>query len=370
MTKARVTTVLLLLVLAAAARSVAGQPTEARPLYRLALPFRTWALDLDLTAFNLPEGAPATNSGKGRKERPVRPVETLSEDGESYQLFAFHKSPEESNVSSHLGIMVRMMPARADIGAGAEALRDFQLKKLDRDPLRVNSRKTSEYKQIPLARYSIQLSNDFANNLGGPSVIPTFKMRTIVAYFVKDGVWVTVGLMDLDITERDEKFFYTLLDSIKFADTSAPSTSFDYYHKGRLLFLLKDYGRATPVLASALDLERRERKLDPASWRDMISILIDSYASSGDFARAKEIMDYAATSDPTNPRFQMALARYNAGFGDLDQVIEHLEKAFQLNAASGQNGLLLDPMRDRAFERYWKDEKFRKAVKAMLKNQG
>ena len=366
MTKARVITVLVLLL--AAAQSVVPRQTGAPPLHRLSLPGQNWALDLDLSAFDLPEGAAASasNPGKGFKPRNVRPVESLSGDGTEYMLAAFHRFEEKKSPSS-VGIMIRMTYAPAAVVSNAEALRSFKLKDANRAPMRVTSTKTWEYKQIPVARYSVDFSFDPAHNMGGPSVIPVSKVRTLEAYFVKGNVWITVGLLAPDLGEREEKFFNALLDSVKFVDTSAPSTGFDYYHKGRLLYLLKDYGRATGVLATALEMERRERRLDLASWRDMISLLIDSYGGAGDIALVKETLDYAAASDPANPRFQMALARYNAGLGDLDKIIEHLEKAFRLNATSGHAVTLSDPLRDRAFERFWKDERFRKTVKTLMK---
>lgn len=366
MTKARVTTFLALLLLAAAPRAAARQ-ADARPLYRLALPEKSWALDLDLSAFNLPEGVAAAKFDGGSMALPASPVESLSEDGKDYQLAAFGRL-EEKKPSSSVGVLIRMTPARAGAGNDAEAFRAFRLKNLDgREPVKVAGTKTWEYKQIPIARFTSQLSFPLGFGLGGTYTPAGPKMRTMEAYFVRDGVWITVGLMGIDLGEREEKLFYALLDSVKFADTSAPSTSFDYYHKGRLLFLRKDYRRAAEALAAALDLERRGRRLDTATWRALVGMLIDAYGGSAEFARAKEVMDYAAASDPANPLFQLVLARYSAALGDLDKTVEHLEKAFRLHAASGQSGPPFDPMSDRAFERFWKDERFRKAVKAIRK---
>ena len=161
--------------------------------------------------------------------------------------------------------------------------------------------------------------------------------------------------------------FNSLLDSLKFADTSAPSSSFDFYHRGRLLYLQKDYRGAAAALAAALELERKQRRLDLATWRSLVGDLADAYALTGDLARAKEVLDYAVESEPSNPFFHLALARYYGKVGDLDNAIAQLEKAAPFPKEVGLLQPRYDPERDPAFEKFRKDERFRKALKALRK---
>jgi tetratricopeptide (TPR) repeat protein len=191
--------------------------------------------------------------------------------------------------------------------------------------------------------------------------------RAMQAFLARDDVWVSVVVSGQEAGAREEALLHTLLDSLKFTDTSSPTNSFDFYHKGRLLYLRKDYRRAAEALSAGLDLERRERRLDKASWRNLVINLVDSYAASRELARAKAVLDFGVAEDPTNPVFHMALARYHAMQNDLDNAIASLEKAYLNRDRRALAAMPLDPLRDPAFERFRKDERFRKAVKTLKK---
>jgi tetratricopeptide (TPR) repeat protein len=359
-------TIGLVLMTLAAALSAAGRQTGARPPYRLSLPGESWALDLDLSAFNVPA------AGNGLTDmRPAKsiffwvnnPVESVSDDGRAYQLSAFRQSEQKGRANlTHLWI--KLGPARGQ-GSAAD-LREYVLKNLSkRSQLKGGGAKTSEYNGIPVASYKQKYTLDSGNPLSGPIPVVNYGPPTLEAYFVKDDTWITVTLSARDFKEPEEKLFYALLDSVKFTDTSAPSTSFDYYHKGRVLYLAGDYGKAAEALTMALSLEQKQRRLDTDSWRRLVSNLVDSYGGSNDMARAKELLDYAVASDPTYPVFQLALARYYAWAGDLDKSLAYLEQAYRNRENAPTR--LPDPSYDPAFERFKKDDRFRKAVKAYKK---
>jgi tetratricopeptide (TPR) repeat protein len=364
--KLRATLGLVLLTLALA-QGAAARQAEARPLYRLWLPGERWALDLDLSAFNLPAGNTSAADAQKRPLLFAGSTEHFSEDGNGLWLSSFGKPGGKSD-SAPVFLLVKFTRALAP-GTAAD-FRDYVLdnlsKKVSGNVRLKDSAKTSEYKGIPVARYAFVSETSVLSNFYlGPNTI-TSSWRTLEAYQVRDGYWITVTLRARELKEREEALFNSLLDSLRVTDVSAPSTSFDYYHKGRVHFLTKDYERAVDALAVALTLEHKQRRLDQASWRDLVCNLIDSLARSGDVTRAKEAMDYAVAQDPNYPRFQLALARYYASVGDLDNTIAYLERAFRKDAA-GEWPLLPDPKDDPAFERFRKDERFRKAVKGLKK---
>ncbi|HEX6184015.1 MAG TPA: hypothetical protein VFZ44_09070 [Pyrinomonadaceae bacterium] len=358
MLKARVTTVLLLLVLAAAQTAAARQADAPRP-YRLSLPEKDWALDV-----TIPPDAARPAGAKPPKRHPylvpTRP-EYLSDDGREY-LLMLSRTLDPKRTSSSGMLLIRLRPAET-AGTAAE-LRAHALKTLSRNGLVGDGVKTWEHAGIPVAVYKPEL------RLGGPlgsEALSPAGARVAEAYFVRDDVLATLTLTTREFGEREEKFFRTVLDSVKFADTSAPSSSFDFYHKGHALYLRKDYRRASEALAAALELEKRQRRLDAATWRELVTNLVNSYAASRDYGRVKETLDFAVAEDPASPSFHVALARYHAMLGDMDNTIAHIEKAF-LNRENDPDGEPLpDPARDPAFEKFREDERFRKALKELKK---
>lgn len=361
MSKARVTTSVLALLLAAAQTAAARQAGAGTP-HRLALPDRGWAFDITLP----PAGSPADQRGAGRDAPSVvgDRLESLSEDGREYRLSLFLDFGKSRRISDFRTLTVTLSPAKT--AGGAEAFRDYVLKSKFKEG-HLDGVKTAEYGQIPVARYRVVLEPPPWPYPDTPVELFSGASRAAQAFIVKDDVWLSVILSGPEYAERDEKLFHSLLDSLRPADTTAPATSFDLYHKGRVLYLSKDYRRASEALAAALELERRERRLDRAAWRALVINLVDAYAAAREIARAKEILDFGIAEDPANPAFHLALAHYHAMHDDLDGVIASLEKAY-LNRERGPRAAPPpDPGINPAFERYWKNERFRKAVKAMKK---
>ena len=371
MLKARVTTVLVLLMLLLAAPAAARRQDTARAHYRLGLPDKDWALDLTFP----PRGAWPWGEGPACAGSPgdvfclaASPIETLSDDGREYTLTILPDFGTRKR--DFFFLKVALSPAKA--AGEAVEVRTQGLKLLSKRE-RVRGLKTWERGQAAAASYRLEFELPTMGALPGNAVIPSFAptigndLRTAQAVLVKDGVWISVGLITRSLGEREVDFFNSLLDSLKFTDTSAPSTSFDFYHKGRILYLSRNYRRASEALAAALELEKRERRLDRASWRGLVINLVDAHAAARDYERAKEILDFGIAEDPTNPAFYLALAHYHALRDDLDGVIASLEKVY-LNREKGPRAAAPpDPEINPAFERYRKNERFRKAVKAMKK---
>ena len=94
--------------------------------------------------------------------------------------------------------------------------------------------------------------------------------------------------------------------------------------------------------------------------------LADAYGAVNRSEEFKQVLDYAVTRFPSYYVFKWGLARYYANHSDLDQTLSALEKAFAEHPKSPRMPGLVS-LRDPAFARYKKDERFLKAVKEMQK---
>lgn len=318
----------VLVVVLAFSDLVASQQLIDQRTYRLSLPAKIWSLDVSAPNFDVSHEVVKANT---------------------YLFFAYRSSVKGS--SNHAGsLIIHMEPAMT--AGDAVAFRDFDKKRLSKIAS-VGSTKAAERNSIPMLRYSRSST------------------RTIAGYFVKDDTWIKVEVGFGDINKNDEDFFDLLVDSIKFVDNSTPVSSFDYYHTGRTFYLQNEYEKAIEPFAVALTLERRNPSLEKGTLRQLITELSDAYGALRRLSEFKRVLDYGLEKFPSYYVFHWALARYHASLGDLDKTLAALEQAFANNPKTQPSPMLTqtppDPFSDPIFQRFRKDEKFRKAVKEMQK---
>jgi tetratricopeptide (TPR) repeat protein len=313
------------------------------------LPDSNWGLDISLAGFKVVE-------------------EEISADGRNYGLNATLEQRPDGHLDdfSRFGIRIVPSPSHGD----SKDARDFAIIKLKESKgakgLVLSGKvKTFEYNGIPISRYGSTV--DLAENL--PLRMP---QQSMAAYFVKNDVQIVIDFSSSSIDNYEVNLFNSVLDSVQFVDTHAtPTNSFDFYQRGRALFLQKKYAMATEAYSAALKLEQKERTLPVTVWRRLLEELTDAYSISGNIARSIEILEYGISKDPAYPWFHLGLAHWYASRGDLDNTIESLERAFKCKEnnkdSSGRVIPLPDPTFDENFERFKKVDKFRKAVKAMKK---
>jgi len=251
---------------------------------------------------------------------------------------------------------------------GAAEFRDYAKKDLDKkNYVNRSSFKTWENGEIPVARFTLLHPFDGGNFYTGP--IPRLESgpRTLEAYFVKDNTWITLTFSASPFDKAEENLFASLIESVAFVDTSSPATSYDYYQKGRVLFLNKEYFAASQALETAFTMERRQRQLELPFWRDMIGKLADAYGMLVKREKVKEVVEYGVSNDPANTTLLMGLARLYASEGDVDNTLASLEKLAILFRNGEPRRPFPDLSYDRAFANLMKDEKFRKGLKAIKK---
>lgn len=149
---------------------------------------------------------------------------------------------------------------------------------------------------------------------------------------------------------------------------SAQKTSLQYVADGSAAYIRGDYQAAIPPYQKALDLEKKERKLDKKFWIVLVDNLGMSYGITGDIKASQEVFEYGIKEEPTYPLFYYNMACGYGELGDEDNAIKFLEPAFKYRKNMMQGEQFPDPMTDDSFRKFVKDEKFKKAVSEMNKN--
>ena len=147
--------------------------------------------------------------------------------------------------------------------------------------------------------------------------------------------------------------------------SAAQKTSLQYVAEGSKYYLDRDYKRAIPPYQKALDLEKKERKLDKNIWIVLVDNLAMSYGISGDIKNSQSVLEYGISKEPTYPLFYYNMA---CGYGELndeDNAIKWLRPAFKHKANMIAGERLPDPMTDSSFEKFRDSEKFKKAIAEM-----
>ena len=323
-------------------------PTHAQAIRQLSLPTKNWFMEISLVGFEI------TNEEIGR-------------DGQSYRMSATVQEPT-GRINTFCRLDVRMDPSQAS--GDAAQMREFLLNSIlpknhQTGGMTSGRIKTFDYSGVPASRYD-------STNLLNPKIPLKIPYENTEAYWVKDDVWILVRLVTVPECDDAVKRFPSLIGSVKLVDISdKPTTSLNYYQRGRALFLQKQYSKAIEPLALALKLEQRQRNLAVATWRGLIQDLTSCYATTLDSESARATLAYGIEKDPSFPMFHLGLARLYSAMGDLDNTIASLQRAY-LNKTNYTDSWdhvrkLPDPLFDDAFLKFRNNENFRKAVKEMKK---
>jgi len=355
--------VLLSICLAiACVAAVQGQGEIVPRVCRLALLDQKLAFDITLPSFG---DDPFDRKVQDGPPLAFRVALEDPRDSEGYLLLAVETIPKGKE-KPNAWLTIRLHPIA---NPTAEDFRTSHLKSLTkRDVLKTSSVRTWDYNHIPLARYSLLHRYDDGTSFTGPTPRVDSSDRHLSAYFASGGVSALVTMVISDFDADQEKLFYSMLDSAKFVDTSNPTSSFDYYHKGQLLYRHTKYAQAVEPLAGAVILEKRERKLQLREWRDLIYLMANCLARTGRTSVAFEVLQYGIGVDPSNWSFHAELARIYARDNDLEKTLAEMEKTFSLAKAANINRIWLPyPSAEPAFKELMKNTSFREAVKKMEK---
>jgi tetratricopeptide (TPR) repeat protein len=311
----------LILVLATATAVLSQENPQG--LFKLALPGRNWALELDIRGFQI----------RGHEVRP---------DGEGRKILA-----ENPNTGVIMSIFIEKAPKKGD----TKECRDYwwnQTKKSS--PLKAEDIKMSERNQLALVEYMVKKYQSQQVN-----------QKNYHAYLAKDDVWVDMHLSKVNFQPSEEKLFYSVLNTVRINEDYS-LTSLDYAQFGSGFYLQNNYKQAIEYYRRAFELEKNERTLPINIWRVVLDNLGMSYGLSGDFANAKAVFEYGISQDPDYPMFYYNLACTYAEMSNLEEAIANLRIAFKHKDDMITGERMPNPETDSSFKRFLKNERFRQLL--------
>lgn len=347
-----------------------AQQTDASETQRLFVPWSSHALDLELKGlmsnlWDYSEEAQKDAAGGVNAGRPLR----------EFVGILIPPKGGDRNVGF---LRIRLEPARE--GIAAAALRDGAAAHYAKaDYVSKASIKPYEHGQSSLLKFKFNgrppQDGTYLSYLGGysafPVPLPSLPMANPVfeAYVVRGGTAVTFRYAGMKLNEKDELFFQSLLDTVRFVDAARPSSSYDHYALGGEFYKRKQHAEAVAALEKALALEQKQRALTQPQWRQLVMTLANALGATDDVPRAREVLDYGVANEPAYPYFHHGLSRLYSHLGDLDRVLASLEKAYQYapKKNSFPSWAIPDPMLDEAFHKYRGEPRFRDTVKALKK---
>jgi tetratricopeptide (TPR) repeat protein len=337
--------------------------------YRLAVAEKKWALELTLPTIEITRSNFRLPKQSFPKSSFVSPIESFAENGDAL-LMTWQASREA--IDRH-DFTIRVLPAPHSM-APAD-FRDFVLKKIVKGE---RDKKYSNHNQIPVAAYKTKsvMASVYDEYGWEPPAGANLSSRNLEAYFVKDDVCATLTLTASTIDADDEALFYSLVDSLRFVDTSNPTTSFDYYQLGRVFHEHKDFKSAAEAFGAALKLEQHQRDLSHIRWRHLILDAAEVNEALSNWTGAAEALEYGLSEEPKNTFFLMELASTYALQGDEARTLAVLGKAFlYMRQENGpfkkqESGATVewsfpDLSKSAAFKQLMKNKRFREAVRAI-----
>lgn len=368
--------VAVILLLACALGAHAQQPgVDERA--RLFVPWSNVAFDVELKG-----SATKLWDITGDVQRRIAADRKATDDNRQAREFAVMLSPVKGTGGRSGLLQIHLEPVSTDVTA--EALRAGAAALYPKSQyITKDNVKLYEYKQTPILRVKVlsSLPQDWAflSRIRGdysyyPSIYsapPRYSTYSVLeAYVVRDGTGIRFSYKVPKVEEKDEQFFHTILDSVRFFDSASASSSHDHFLLGSEYYKWKEHDRAAAALEKALALEQKQRGLTQPQWRQLVMTLANVLGAADDVERARDVLEYGVAAEPTYPYFHHGLSRLYSHFGDMERVLAELDLAYLYQTKRPRlfaGWPIPDPMRDPAFNRFKDDPKFRDAVKALKK---
>jgi len=204
------------------------------------------------------------------------------------------------------------------------------------------------------------LSDYYVASIGGIVV----NQRNLVAYIFRNNVCITIQLIKSNYTDADIENFNKVLSNIKII---APYThvSIEQFIDGSIYFNKENYLLASRILQKALDLDQTDHLLIKEQLYWLISNLGLAYGQSGQIGKAVSVLHSGIASDPYFPMFYYNLAYIYARVDNLTETIYYLLQANQYKKNMPNGERLPNPKKDLLFQKYWKNPKFKEALRKM-----
>lgn len=191
------------------------------------------------------------------------------------------------------------------------------------------------------------------------------QQQNLFACAFHDNVYIDVHLSKVAFQPGEERYFRAVLDSFSYRE-GLVRTSMDYLVAGSRYYLQRNYKRAIPDYAQALELEKTRPQLERKFWYVLVDNLGMSYGITGDLEKSRETFEYGISKDPDYPLFYYNLACYFGEKGDSENAGLYLRKAFERRNHALPGESVPDPRKDDSFKKLLENSEFRKLVNALV----
>ncbi len=291
---------------------------------RLALPGKTWALELDTTGFNVQD----ENIRLGFKGRSIQ----LENPGTLMIVSVFL-------TASYEGLTVTEIRDRA----------------FDRLKAKWSMSDPAKYEQKDRAFLEYILKD-----------VPPLKgvnQKNVFIYMLRDEVQIDLHVSKVDFKPEDEKLFNNMIGSVKLVADYVPVGQ-DNFVFGSYFYQQGKYSEAIQYYSRAFEQEKQQRSLPESDFLIMIDNYGMAYGISGKPREALAVFEYGLSVRPDFPMFHYNSACAYSEMNDLPRAIQSLEQAFKFKQNMLKGEVLPDPSTDSSFQKYWNDPSF----KALMKN--
>jgi len=198
------------------------------------------------------------------------------------------------------------------------------------------------------------------------------RQKNLFACFSRENVFVDVHISKSLYETKDELSLRAVMGTVYVAaanggtaSDSSPN-SMDLFEQGSRLFLQNKFREAIDPYQKALDLEKSDPRLEKNLWRVLVDNLGMAYGITGDLREARATFEFGLSQDNSYPLFYYNLACAYAEMDDMDDTISNLKTAFTYkeNVIAGES--MPDPRQDDSFQRFMKNEKFRKLADSLM----
>ncbi len=296
-----------------------AQSRDASTPLRISLEGQPWALQMNLSGFAV-------------KENLTRP------DGRRY-LYA---------VNDASGLSVSITIEKVTGGATLNGCREvFRGRAQPGGPFKLDEVKESQEGDMAIQEYMIHEAN------GAP-----VEQKNIFGCMPKDDAYIDIHVSKIQFKAADRPRLMAILSSGTIVAAAPPTGSVALVMEGNKHFALNEFDKAIGPYQEALDLEKKEQKLDSSQWRILIDNLAMAYGITGKLPAVEEVLKNGLSKDPTYPMFYFVYADLYAERNDLDNTMKFLRLAlkYKNNVIPGEK--LPDPSADDSFKRFLKNDEF------------
>ncbi|MEO8572429.1 MAG: hypothetical protein ABI481_00545 [Pyrinomonadaceae bacterium] len=145
----------------------------------------------------------------------------------------------------------------------------------------------------------------------------------------------------------------------------AQKSSMEYLQDGSALYMNRDYKGAIKPYQKALDLEKKERKLERQWWIALVDNLGMAYGMTGDIKSSFAVFEYGVSVEPTYPLFYYNMACGYGELGDEENAIKWLRPAYKYKANMIAGERFPNAETDSSFAKFRDSEKFKQALAEM-----